>query len=293
MPKQLTADPTHFPAQTSPVSGESRTASSVETPFQNAADRSAWVKARIEYVDPSGDGARRLRRVASIAALRALTDLTDGVCIVDGVGLFAYLSGSTITEAEPFVIKPTSVGGGSGRWVWDSSGSLGAANGIVQAGSDGFVPTAKLSASGGGAKILGASIVNGLVGLSVASYAGPFTTTSASYVDVGTVSAAFTAEINDIIILLGQAFMRQDDGSAATHVTRWQVTKPDTSNALVGASEVEHIPAANTQPIGLPIGAFYTAVAAGTHTFKLQQKISGGVTGAVKNVNLVALHLRP
>lgn len=297
MPVNLTPTNGNYPTQTAPAAGESRTAGSVQTPFQNAADRTQYVKDRIDYIDPSGGGARRLRYAATFTALRAITDLTDdAVIIVDGQGLYIYDAGSGVAELEPFVIKPTSVGLGNGRWISSIYLSLDVANGIPKLDTNGRVPTARLAASNGGSKILGSNVANGIVDIYAASAAGPFTTNAQAYSDVGSIAATFTLAVGDRVLLTGQAYVYQADQTPAIHYTRLAVVLPDTSTALVAQSEIPTKTTSLNENIGLPIGACFTASVAGSHTFKLQQKseaASGGATVGVANLNLCAQVLRP
>lgn len=198
MPKNLTDDPSIFPTQTSPLAGEPRTAGSVETPFQNAANRAAWLRDRLDNIDPTREGARRLRRFASIATLRASGDYPDKtIAQVDGVGIYQFDALSTATAAEPFVVTPTAVGVGAGRWIWSAFGSLNVANGIPQLDGTGLLPTARL-AGADGTKIRANSVRNGLV-------AAPFSvsdggsTTSTTLAAVPGASVSFSAEAADIV----------------------------------------------------------------------------------------------
>lgn len=298
MPTNIAEDASTFPTQTAPVAGEPRTAGSVTTPFTNASRRTAWLKDRVEYIDPTKEGARRVRRVASVSALQAVTDLTDkGVIIIDGVGVYEYDAASVSAELSPAVIKPTSVGSGAGRWIAVSfgNGALNVANGIPQLDANGRVANARLAASEGGAKILGKSVVNGLVDLYTASGAGPFSTTSTTYVDVGSIVPSFTLEIGDRVILMASGFRYQEDLAATIQYSKWLVTKPDASTATVAQSEVQHTPQGVNQHAALAHIAYYTAIAAGAHTFKLQQKSSGGggATVSIAGLNVVAMLIRP
>ncbi len=297
MPQNLVDNNGSFPAQTAPVAGEARTAASVVTPLQNAADRAAFLKAKLDFIDPTATGALRIRHVASIAALQAVTDLTEATAIVvDGVGLYLYAPTSTATANSPFVVTPTSVGGGAGRWIWEAYGSLDIANGIPKLDSSGRVPTARLAASEGNAKIQPAYVANGLVGIYTSSATGPFSTTSTSYVNVGSIAPAFTMEVGDRVIILGQAYGYQQDLTPAQHFTFWQVTKPDLSTASVAESGFTRKPSALNESGSIPIGTYFQASTAGLHTFRMQQKsevASGGATVTILNMNVVALHLRP
>lgn len=297
MPKTLTSDGLTFPAQTSPVGSESRTGNSIETPLQNASDRSAFVKLRLDNIDPTGEGARRVRRVTSIAALQAVTDLTDlGVILVDGVGFYQFSAASTATALSPMVVTPTSVGGGPGRWLWEALGSVDIANGIPKLDGNARLATNKLAASNGGSKILPANVSNGLIGIYTTSAAGPATTTSTSYVDVGGSSFAFTLEIGDIVLIGGQAYAYQADLTPAVQYTKWVVTTPTPATVTLGASELFIKGSALNEYTPMSVGTYFTCSVAGSHTFKLQQRSeagSGGATVGIANLNIFAQHIRP
>jgi hypothetical protein len=297
MPKTLTDNSATFPAQTAPAGGESRTATSIETPLQNAADRAAYLKARLDIIDYTGDGVRLIRRVDSLNALKAITDLTEkGIIFVDGIGLYQYLSGSTAPALDPLVVPPTIMGGAPGRWLWEGHGSLDIADGIPRLDGNARLATTKLAASGGGAKILAPSVVNGLVGTFCASAAGPATTTSTTYVTVTGSTITLTLEIGDLVVIVGQAEKYQQDLTPAIHYTQWLVTLPSAATATVAQTETRNKADALNEYASLSIGTYYTASAAGSHSFALQQKSeagSGGATVAVKNLNVVALHVRP
>lgn len=297
MPKSLVGSAGSFPTQTAPFAGEARTAGSVETPFQNAADRAEFLKERLLYLDPTKEGLRRFRSVASIAALQALTDRPDGTVIeVAGVGLYRFDASSSATELSPLVVKPTDISSGSGRWLVHGYGMLNAPYGIPTLDASGRVANARLAASGGGSKILGASVANGIVDVYTASAAAAMSTTSVAYVNVGSISVVFTLEIGDRVLIFGQAVGYQQDLTPAKHFTQWLVTKPDASTATVAASETERKPAALNEPESIAIGTYFTATTAGAHTFVFQQKSeagSGGATVSIKNLNVIALHVRP
>jgi hypothetical protein len=298
MPQNLTGDTSTFPTQTAPSPGESRTAASVATPLQNAADRTAYLKDRLDYVDPTREGARRLRRFVSVAALKAVTDLPDkGVALIDGVALYEYDAASTATELSPAVITPTSVGVGAGRWIAVSfgNGALNVANGVPQLDANGRVPIARLAASEGGAKILPKNVGNGLVDTQKVSLAGPYTMNSLIYTDVGTASLSFDLAIGDMVFIVGQSQVWQQDFASASHYTQWKVTRPDTTSGAVTNSETKHLPAALGQYVTSPLNAIFTAVQAGVHVFQLQQRHDSGLgsTVGLANVNAFGLQIRP
>lgn len=174
MPKNLTGSATAFPIQTAPLAGEPRTAESVESCLQNAADRAEYNNDRLTYIDPDRSGARRLRVVANITALKAIpsSNYGDGqFVVVKRVGTFCYEATATDGVAEPYIVKPNDVGGGPGRWV-----ALRLPYSIVDVRSVNFI--------------------------------GQTTTTSSSYVNVPGTSLTFPACNNgDILELEVQSFL--------------------------------------------------------------------------------------
>ena len=119
MPTNLVGNPASFPTQTAPVGGDPRTASSVSTPLQNAADRSEYLKDRLIFLDPNQEGVRRIRNVTGgPAAIQALTDHSDGDFILEmSTGfLYQYFASSAATVTTYGIIKPTDVVG-NGRWI--------------------------------------------------------------------------------------------------------------------------------------------------------------------------------
>jgi hypothetical protein len=298
MPKNLTGATGSFPTQTCPIGGEPRAAGGIETAFQNAADRTEHVKHRLYHVDPTKEGVRRIRSVASVTALQAVTDRPDGTVIeVAGVGLYRFDTTSVLAELSPLVIKPTAIiPADPGRWLVHGYGALDIANGIPTLDANARIATSKLASSGGGSKILGANVVNGLLDLFTSSSAGPHNTTSTTYVTVGPIEVSFTMSIGDRAIILGQAYGQQNDLTPAKHFTQWLVTKPDLSTAAIATSEIERKPGAVNEPEAIPIAIYFTATAAGLHKFVMQQKseaASGGATVAIKNMNVIALLVRP
>lgn len=293
MPKNLTDDPASFPTQTAPLPSEPRTAGGIEASLQHAANRAGYLRDRLIYLDPDKGGVRRQRRFASVADMKASVDFPDkSVALIDGVGFYQFDAASVVAEASPAIITPTSVGVGAGRWLAAWFGSFNVANGVPQLDGSGKVPTSLLAAAAGGAKIDGGSIANGTLGIYTSGYA-LHSTTSAVYVDVPTIAAAFDLLAGDRVTLFGQAGIYQEDLAADYHWTRIAVTKPDTSVVGIGELAFKQDPAAGDQG-GLPIGAYYQATADGIHTFRIQHH--GGASGAtmtLQNIMLTATAVRP
>jgi hypothetical protein len=297
MLRNLADDPSDFPVQTAPFAGEPRTAGSVETPFQKAANRTAYLKDRLDNIDPTKEGVRRIRRVASIAALQALVDRPDKTIIeVDGVGLYQFDGESARPELSPMVVKPTAVGDTApGRWLVAGAGHglLDVPNGLARLDAAGRIPNERLAASAGGAKLLGSNIAFGLIDLYATSAPDPYSTTSSTYVDIPLLQPAFTMLAGDRVLLFGQGVIYQEDLASLPHLVRWVVVKPDASIALVG-QEVISDPK-HTGEYCVPLNAHYTAAVDGPHSFKLQRRIIGDTTAtlSMKNLSVVALHVRP
>lgn len=124
---------------------------------QKLANRTRWLLTQIGGASTraAGTGVQLLRNVASVAALIALaSDLnTHEVCRVDGLGLYHYDAASSATVNSPYVVAPTSVGGGAGRWFLDApsqgdtaiSGT--ALNVVSLSGAAGTLPIATTAAS--------------------------------------------------------------------------------------------------------------------------------------------------
>lgn len=277
MPKNLSSTGASFPTQTSPVAGEPRTAGSVETPFQNAADRSAWCKDRIEHNDPDRGGVRRFRRFASIAAMKASTDHPDGtIAHVDGVGTYQYIAAGSILEASPVVVAPTDIGVGAGRWIHEVYGALNIANGIPQLNASARVPNSLLEASGGGAKILAASVVNGLVQVRTLESDAETSTSSGTFVDVDGASFTVDLAIGDVLIA---DFYVETENMSDTQFGAFRVAllQPDTNTrSLTKGNGYHAVPfqAASVKGAG-------TATQAGSHTVKLQIRRASGASSVI------------
>lgn len=282
MPTNLVENTVAFPPQTAPVGGEPRTSGSIETPFQNAADRTGYLRDRLLHIDPNREGIRRVRRFANVAALQASVDMPDGtICQVTGMGIYQYVALSELAETLPIVVKPTSVGGDPGAWLLGGHGALNVANGFAQLDADGKMPLARLPA------------MLRLVDLYTSAMA-KHATTSSSYVDVPTIQPTFSMLTGDRVIIGGQGFVYQEDLTATVHHIKWVVVKPDTSLADL-AGELHHEPSAINEAVPLSIGVYYTATADGTHTFKCQHKnaLGAGATLTLENVSIWAQHWRP
>lgn len=289
MPTNLTANPATFPDQSAPVPGEPRTAGSVQTPFQNAADRAAYLKDRLDHLDPNKEGARRLRRFANIAALQASVDIPNAsVCIVDGVGLYEYFPASALSEAVPTVVKPTSVGVDPGAWIAIWLGAMGVANGIAQLDGAGKLPTSRLACGDAQGRIA-AGTVRGSVADFQSSYNGASPqTTSGSFVDVGAPQITVPALEGDRLkISLSMRAYNLTNGKLAQYQV--VVVNPDTSVNVVDGS-AQYFTSTDEPRAGI---FSYPINATGNYLVKLQHKQYDGGTSNLTGITLITELYRP
>lgn len=283
MPKNLTGSAASFPTQTSPLAGEPRTAGSVETPLQNAADRTQWLRDRLDNIDPTREGARRLRRFASVALLRASTDYPDKtIAQVDGVGIYQFDAAATATDAEPFVVTPTAVGAGAGRWLWSAFGALNVANGIPQLDGSGLLPTARL-AGADGVKVRAASVRNGLVSSLYVAGGAAVSTTSTTLADVPGAAASFSAEAGDVV----RAIAAFTTYGATSEMLEQLILWSGAPVLVSGGRIVTTAPGAFVQ---VCLAERFTVASAGTYEVRLQHQLTSGSTGTGWTAN-VRLHV--
>ena len=297
MPKTLTSTGATFPAQTSPIPGEARTAGSVETPFQNGSDRDEWLKQRLEHLDPDKGGLRRVRRVANISALQAVTDYPSRTIVqVDGVGLYQFDETSILAELSPLVIKPTNITHPDpGRWIVAGVGygMLNVANGVPQLDGSGKLAGTRLAICDANGRVIGANVAHGRVSLtatvSTQVYTIPATTT---WVDVPGTSFPLTLLTGDIVLV---DYHPQWSVTAGEKVSgRIRVTKPDASNddSLSGGIGA---PAGPSLGQRFSFQRHFMAGADGTHTFVLQAQgaTANAGTNTVSNVYVRIEVVRP
>lgn len=274
MPKNLTSTGTSFPAQTTPLAGEPRTGGSIETPFQNAADRSQFLYDRLIYIDPDKGGARRVRRFASIAAMKTSTDHDDRtIAAVDGFGLYQYIATSDVVEASPIVVAPTDVGAGFGRWVHSSYGALNVANGVPQLNASARVPTERLEASAGAAKIDAANVTRGIIDARVLRTPAAETSISSSaFTDVIGATATITLVAGDIIYA---HFVAGTEAMTPSQEGEFQVAVEQPSTAVISITNVPS-PKNTTDFQSVSIIGSGVALESGLHTIKLQARRASG-----------------
>jgi hypothetical protein len=287
MPKNLSSTGESFPTQTAPIAGEPRTAAGIELPLQNSADRTAYLKDRLDFLDATKEGARRLRRFASIAALKASTDHDEGtVAQVDGVGLYQYDSASAVAELSPLVLAPTDVGGGAGRWLVVGYGMLDVANGIPKLDGSAKLPTARLAAADGDGRIVASAVRNGLVDLQFLTITSA-STTSTTLVDIsGTLSV--TAAIGDRLEISLSCKARNTSGGAEGQL-KIVLTQPDTNPLAVDAMDFN---VASDTNVRCAVG-IAPLTQNGIHTVKLQHRAISTGTMNTDAVRIVTRLWRP
>lgn len=134
MPVNLTDNVGNYPPNlTSPADGDDADEISISTAFQKVADRTSTLKQRIDNVAPTSAGVEKIQQFASVAALKATLAADRAAnewAHIINYGLFEWDAGSSATPDDRFVIKPTDVGGGSGRYRYVAHSYLDVASGI-------------------------------------------------------------------------------------------------------------------------------------------------------------------
>ena len=144
MPTILTDDPSSFPCPIqAPAAGDPRTDTSVETPLQQFANRTANTKARLDVVSPfSAPGATPLPSGVTVGQTGVLVAQTllgmrsipaaqrfDGMlCFVYPGALYQFSASLAAAPATPWLFRPADITSGPGLWVrqgWDLLGLLG------------------------------------------------------------------------------------------------------------------------------------------------------------------------
>lgn len=103
MPHNIT-DVSDFPTATAPVGSDIRNAASVEAIAQWAANRTRWLRDRVDAL-------------ADLTALAAIAAPADGlVRLVAGLGLYRFALASGASVASPWRVAD---GGATGIWFWE------------------------------------------------------------------------------------------------------------------------------------------------------------------------------
>lgn len=109
----IVEDPSSYaPTLTMPDNGELADAAVLEALLAKIASRAGWLKALATVT-----GVPKIANVSSVTNLKAIdvSTVSNGdVRIVEGSGLYQYDSGSSATEALPWIAQPNA---GAGRWV--------------------------------------------------------------------------------------------------------------------------------------------------------------------------------
>lgn len=109
MPKDLSDDKTKFPtAVRVPVDGDEANGANFELPYQQLADRTAYLREETE-----AQGVRRIRHAGSLASLKTIVPtMSLEMRWVDGFGLYAYDAALAGPEQLPLRVMSTVAIGG-------------------------------------------------------------------------------------------------------------------------------------------------------------------------------------
>lgn len=215
-------------------------------------------------------GPTTLLQAASIAALKAITSRpTNAVCAVPEFGIFVYVPASTDTTDDRFVVTPTDVGGGAGRWITiaptlrNTAGGSNTAFGLVQSDGSGRVPAQKVN--------------NGVMDVFQVKKTAETGTTSTTYVDVAQMTASFSnCLVGDVITVVMRVITLIDSSSHISsfilRVTEGDATEADISESLFTTS--------STLAITGLIVCSYTVAHAGTVTIRARHKTSNAASNS-------------
>ena len=287
MPNNLTDDPTVFPSPVQvPAGGDPRTDTSVGTPFQQLANRTANTKVRVDAIAPfSAPGALALPSgvtsgAAALLTASTLTTLasipiaqrTAGMlCLVLGLGLYQYQATFPIGGAVAnTVIAPADTGLSAGAWILigPGLGLLNAPNCVAQADGTGRTPAA--------------GVRNGLI-----AYQAPALALSDSYNTGGHAVASSTVTFNGLLVgdIIEARYSAVGNPSGAGDYAQLftYVNAAGAGNVSMANSFTQSITAAGSS-VKSAMGAVatWTVSTPGTHIVQLYGQ--NGNTGAMSSV---------
>ena len=249
MPQNL-VDVSQFDAAvTVPVDGDVRNAASVQTGFQNVANRTRYISNLI------ANGLIQAQPVASIAALTALpAPTTNALAFVPFWGLYVFDTASTAAAMSNHVIVPASAPA-SGRW------------------KNAEAPYVALGGAGGTVPQWQIPIPNAMNVMPIVKQlnAGPYTvTTLGAYTDSGVASDPITCLAGDVLEVEAWGSLRNDNVNGNMVQARIVGNNGVSNIALNGVVTLQ--PNMNANIAGQApfyLSEVYTAAAA-TYTFKIQ-----------------------
>lgn len=286
MPSNLTDDPSQYAANIQvPAAGDPRTDTSVATPFQQLANRTANATARIDVIaapgklgySPALPAGVSLGSVAlnatSIAALQSIpaANRVDGMLAnVANGGAYRFDIASVATPASPQIVQPSDLPV-SGRWI---------AIGLVPVDTASRVPAA--------------NVRNGIVGIGGAA-PGNFVTSSTTYVDLTGVTVTLTGlAIGDMVqVIYGSTVLPPASASlAVSH--QLLVVRPDTTTLSLLEKSVL-IGTVSGGPDRMPdtLAVVYSITQNGTHVFKTQGKSATASAATFGAPTISVLAVRP
>lgn len=234
MPKELVDDGSSYPASvTCPVESDPLTLTPIENGRQDLANRTAYLKAKIDSVLSSGlSGVDTVATFATVADLRAsLVHRDGGIAVILSIPrAYYWKSASASADDGEWVVQPTDVVG-NGRWTADKPAIRQVAFGSADSGAGDTTITA-----------------------------------GATFVDVATFSLSLTDDSN---VDLFASLQATKSVSADTLELRIAVTRPDTSVVAVGQLYEGAI--TNTRQ-SVSIVRHYAPTQSGTHVIRLQAR---------------------
>jgi len=287
MPLNLTDVVQYDAAVAVPVDGDVRNAASVQTGFQNLANRTAFFNAQIGAL---GSGAKKVRTVASVAALKALLGMADGEIAITNGGfpyasnLWLYSIGGADTEFLPWIVAPNS---GPGRWYNALQSNVNLAGGASGAAARWTVPVP--------------NALTTLVQTTLASPGSYTVTPLGPFVDSGAISSAVTLNVGDTVLVAVTSTLQNNTVNANSVGAQLAVLDPAAVTTALTGSKQQLSPGGfgATNVIGAaPINLKYlfTALLAGAHQFKIQLQapnVAGATVSIYAPYNFIVSLVRP
>lgn len=122
MPDNFPGDAAHgFPDVVCPNNADVGDTTYLQQMAATVANRTALLKHSIDTLFPGGES-HGLLKLPSLSFLRSYAGaggaLTEGdMLLVVGVGVYVWTGASTLTAVDPYVVTPSAIGAGPGRWL--------------------------------------------------------------------------------------------------------------------------------------------------------------------------------
>ncbi len=188
-------------------------------------------------------GVVAIRNVANLAALKALTGMLTGqAAYVKGYGTYLYVDPDATADSSPWAIEPTS---GSGCWFHSLYSQQDAASGVAVLDASRKVATARLP--------------NALVDTHFSEPSSVFTLTSATFVDVTSMSGFefLDPELGDILEIEASFVAVMKATTTTTHQISSRISAGTGAGEVVSRTSTARVNLFNGEESYIPITQFF------------------------------------